>query len=255
MDKLGYLHLDSLHTGYAAHLPVLPDLFPYYYYSDSSLGIQETRRPQVEAIQSVMHDMYRNVYLHPDVEQYTRFMQKAIEEAAKEGEIGPDEIWDMPEGALVYRLTQSDNPAVRKQMGKYMTNGVMSPRVVMKIRGDNRHVLVPGETMDLAAERLKNPLEMTRLEKKLCRAFELDEDSVYISVAAHANRIVPEDVDLYDGVEKIGSLFRLFPQHYHSLKEKAADFFAIRVYGDGSGPFPDQERVADFITHYLGTSR
>lgn len=42
-DKLGYLLVDSHHTGYKFEVPFVLNLFPHYYYSSDSFGIQEEK--------------------------------------------------------------------------------------------------------------------------------------------------------------------------------------------------------------------
>ncbi len=250
-DKIGYVLLDAHHTGYILHPPYMLDLFPDYYYSADSLGVQESRRPEIEAIQGIIQDMYMHVYLNQDVLQYSRFVQRAIEEAVQSREMETEEIWDMPEGALIYRLSQSRNPTVKKQMDRYNSNTTLSPQTTLKIREDERYELVPRSVMELASTKLRSPLNITKLENEFAKEFGLQEDSVYITVSPNTHRVVPEDLDLYEADVKRGTLFERYPQHFNSLLERAEDFFAIRIYYTNDKKFPRADHARDFVVQYL----
>jgi len=254
-DKLGYLLLDSHHTGYRFWAPFILDMFPHYYYSADSLGIQEEKRYEVEDIQTFIQKMYMAVYLHPTVLRYSRFIQKAVESAVRSEELNLDDIWDMPEGALIYRLSHSNNPQVKKQMERYETSRDQKPDATLKIRGDDRHILLPKEILDSVSRELEIPLKITELEKDLSNEFGLEEDSVYITIPACLDRVIPENVDLYDGRTKRGTLFERYPTHFKNLLERAEDFFALRIYSDSDEKFPGPDKVNEFFLCYFGMDK
>jgi hypothetical protein len=252
IDKLSYLLLDSHHTGYRLNLPLLIDLFPDYFYSSSSLGIQEERTPEIQVVQNAIQDMYMQVYLHPEVLHYARYVQKALQNSIESGELELDEIWDMTEGALMHVLEQSGNSGVSKQIEKYNAGRKQIPDATLRISGTpDRSIIIPPALMDPIYNGMKSPLGITEIERDFAKEFKMP-DSIDFTISAHPNRIIPEDLDLYDNHDaRLGTLFEICPVHYQHLLKRAEDFFTVRIYSDGSD-FPPKEKVRDFVLSYFG---
>lgn len=137
-------------------------------------------------------------------------------------------------------------------MERYETSREQHPAATLKIRGDERHILLPRKTMDSISGRLEIPLNVTGFEKYLSSEFGLDEDSLYVTISAYLDRVIPENVDLYEGNIKRGNLFDRYPTHFQNLMERAEDFFAVRIYSDGDKKFPGPDKVKGFILDYFG---
>jgi HD superfamily phosphohydrolase len=223
-DKVGYLVLDTHHTGY--------------------------RYFQVEDIQKAIQDMYFAVYMHKSVLQYSRFIQKALEEAIKTGEIDTDSVWDMPENALIYILSNSSNPRIKSQISRYGTIAPEYPAFNIRARDDEKYLTLPRPELEIICEALENPITLSEFEMAFEKQFGLEEGSSYATNSAQLRRVMPEDVDLYRGDEKKGTLYELYEGHFANLNERAGKFLGVRIYSE-SQRLPPKDAVREFMTDYF----
>lgn len=248
-DKLAYILIDSYHTGYTCGIPYILDLFPWYYFSDNSIGIDKHKRNQIENMQDAIQQMYMNVYLHGRVKQYCRLMQKAVENSIKSGETMAEEIWKMPESALIYMLSNSSMPDVKKHMTRYNEDTLFNPVMRMRVRGNGRgFVHTPADEIYDIAGKLSTPLRISELERVFSDAFGINE---MYAIACAPKRVIPEDLDLYEDGNKIGTLFERQEKHYAKLVQNADNFVSIEIYSDDMN-FPDPDTSKKFIMEYCG---
>jgi len=250
-DKMGYTLVDDHHTGYLIDKPFFLDLLPFILYEDDELGVAwaEDTVAQVMRLQRVIQDMYIDVYLNKDLKQFDRFMQKAVELEINPSELKSDErcravdrIWDMDEGSLGYVLKNSKKEDVRQLMRRYIREELCETAIEFKIEGRIKKEVAQEEVIretvskefsDDLINKYTNPMNLTRLERKLCDTFSISNTDLFVGLSADPKRIMPEDVVLFTPAgDKIGTLYALNPDHRSGLVERAEKFFALRIYVD-----------------------
>jgi len=237
VDKVGYLVLDTHHTGHT-HSPSLPfflDLFPHYVFREGVLGIDQSKSEQVRHVQHLSQTMYTNVYFNPDVSFYKRLIQKAVELHAENSDLG--ELWELAEGTVLHYLQHSENSAVRDLTEGYDTPNKYVCVLRFKMEGFSGVDDRTGKVVEIDEATLKqlvklphNPPAITVVENELCCDAGLDPQDAFLAISGDPYRTIPGDVSLYNNGDQATTLSTQFPAHYASLQERANSAFTAELY-------------------------
>lgn len=219
-DKTGYVLLDSNRTFYSESLPFLLDIFSHYFFDGSKLGLEDEEKvPQIRVLQTTYQDMYINVYFHPKVRFYERLFEKSIQEAVEGGIVSVKELWNLEEHDVDRMLKSNEETSklFEKIRREEMDEKVLSLRYDTKNKKD----------FDRVVSLCSNPLNLSKLEKRIAEESRCDSDQITCSLTVIPNRIIPEDVFVFDWGR---SVFETFPKYYESLIENANFYTRVNLF-------------------------
>ena len=237
-DKCAYTLVDAHHTGYLIDKPYFLDLFKHVIYFDGEMGILALRDiiSQTQRLQTLIQEMYTNVYYNEKVVRFGRLMEKALEREIRIEKLDPREVWRMNEGALIYRLENSKDRDVRELIKRYRRNELYETALQFRIESyahEKNSIPIDKNFARKLTKKFMNRINLTSLEERISEVTKIPWVDILVTLSADPERIVPEDVNLYsvedNSVKKIGTLFNSYPLHHSSLLEKSEDFFALRV--------------------------
>lgn len=255
-DKLAYTLMDASRTDFNQLPPDWHNLIPFMTFYERGFGIDVKKRPHdrdttartvvphdnpiglVTAMQHFHFRMYAEVYLSPQSLALERHIQKAVEYGIDGGLLVPDDIWSLPDDALVHTIATNDGSndfrrKAKKALEGYMTRRHFVSAVALKYENsflmDNlpgeRNVTIEPEFGMAFTRAFANPTNLTRLEDSLTEELKVP---VLVSVLPDPEKVQPTDVLLYANGNS-NSLRNVRGDHYRMLEELARVFFAIRL--------------------------
>jgi len=198
-----YVLVDSNRTNYFWSMPFFLDIFPYYFFDGKVLGLQnDAKEPQIEDLQLAYQRMYINVYFHPVVRYFERLYEKIVQLLIENGTISKEKMWDLEDFKL-YQLLKDDKQA----NGLFVR--IQNEELDKKFLSLNYNSF--GALSERFAEFCSNPLNLSRLERKISAEFGCDPDQVTCVLTAVLDMIIPEDVFIFEWGESVFQRQHSFP--------------------------------------------
>ena len=186
--------------------------------------------------------MYTEVYLSPLSMAYERHLQKAVELAIQSEIITADEIADLGDDTLLYKINNGSPNQVKghaAQEARDLLQSLTSRRPFVSVAAfkyaglkkehvENQEVIeIKREYKENFVKAFKNPLRLTELETAISE--DLKGIPVLCCLLPDPEKIKPTDVPLYDAGKKVTTLRTEDEVHYKSLEKMADEHFAIRL--------------------------
>jgi HD superfamily phosphohydrolase len=115
-DRLDYLVRDSYHLGVAYGIIDCPRLVDNLVLKDNNLVIYEHTIAEAESVLIARYFMYMNVYMHHTVIIAEGMLQRALEKAIELQEFNPEELLEINDNTLLYKLTSTKSSELIKKI-------------------------------------------------------------------------------------------------------------------------------------------
>jgi len=252
-DKILYLLQDKYFAGVLDVSETVdpPTLFGYSCWTGKELAIARQGIPAFEVLGRLFMNMYLHCYFKPECLAAQRLWEKGIEVYMRETGLSVREMYEMREFELESALAASDVRMVRECHKRLSEFGSLEAAVTLKVRGveskktpvgdSPKEVGIRPEHATGLSEFYENPLNRTKLEKKLAVQYSLSEDGVVVTTTPDLPKLVPKDIPVVDetGVDA-GTIFEQSPEHKESLQRLARKGYSFIVWA----PTNARERVA-----------
>lgn len=226
-DKIDYLLRDARHTNEAIQLRV-GDLLNHVHYLGGRLVADIKIMAEVEHALSAYVYMYDRVYLRKSVLIACRFLQKIVAREMACGDLQEEHIWQLTDEEMNACLARSQLESVRKMFLRLKQR--RWPKVGVIITADEGHGYdrlagkpVARFRMPLAKlqrlDRFQRPQNASMMERKLALVVNVPEEALLVLPVTTPDRFVPEDIDISEGDNIIGTLKRMRPGLYQYFKE------------------------------------
>lgn len=207
VDKLAYLTLDAQETG----LGGMPNegifMDHVYYHPDRPEGLVVDYKIAQEALllSEFYRTMYERVYYRTATAASERFIQRLISillgQTGDPAEFNEDQLTEMTDVDLDYRLAHAKNPLVRQQLARYSRRQQPYPAIIFKVppyhlngwMGTHTGVQVEMEASVLEQPELGDPGTLYGIERRIELALNLVPLSVLVVPPLPARRFLPHN--------------------------------------------------------------
>lgn len=244
-DKLAYTLLDAHHTSLDFRTqPFILDLLPYYFFDGKTFGIitphYERVYKNISDLQRTYQNMYIFLYFDEEVRQCERMFERSLEEMIKTNEIDKEKVWELDEVDIKFLMKNSRNDFVKELNRRLLEKDLYTSSILIKedsyAKNSQKEVGVPSEEFHRMMNFYTNPLNLSKLEEKVCEKVGLPLSKKYKVMCMTKlipSRVIPEDVTLFNEKGKpIDTFFNRFPEIKKEFKENAIRNSALVLYTD-----------------------
>lgn len=236
-DKIDYLLRDARHTNEAIQLRV-GDLLNHVHYLGGRLVADLEIMAEVELALSAFVHMYDRVYLRKPCLIARRFLQKIVAREMACGDLLEDHIWQLTDEEINACLIRSQLESVRKMFVRLKRRRWPKEGVVITAEEGNgydrlagkpiAHFRVPLARLQ-SLDRFRRPQNASVMEKELATLINVPEEALLVLPVTTPDRFVPEDIDISEGDNIIGTLKSMRPGLYQHFRELWLGCAAVRV--------------------------
>jgi len=240
-DKLDYLSRDALHTVGATNLRV-DDLLNHIHIHQAELIAERKTVSEIMQAQHEYAHMYERVYLRKACLIAKRYVQKLVaREMRVNSWLTEDRLWQMTDAELDALLFHSPRARVGQLFRRFYENSHrLLPKMAVALVSDIRTALdrranKPVAMFQVSLEKLhrfnrfQNPFVAAELEQEIAAVIDIPEESILMIPVVTPEKLMPDDISVYDDTEYVGQLSELYPCHYQHLTERIQTYAAVRV--------------------------
>lgn len=203
-DKLDYITRDRLHCG----LPTVDveKIITYAVFDGNEYAVEEKAENLVTDFLKSWWSAHKEIYLRKSVEIADAVKTRMILYAIKNGEIKPEELYEMDDAELDYIIMKSENRSIEAMNRMFRERRLPKTAGALRMEGyelrenlRGKPILVEGvseEEYKEVCEKLSSFDRVLELEERIRKEFGMEPQEIIITTSPGIERLRPKEVNM-----------------------------------------------------------
>jgi HD superfamily phosphohydrolase len=251
-DKIDYVIRDNLHCGFPS--PDVERIIEYAGFDGEHYFVQDKAEGRITDFLKAWWTAHKEIYLRKSVELAEAVKMKMIYYAIRNGELEPEDLFEMDDNELDSLLLRSESEIVREINSRFLDRKI--PKTVGSLRMEgyesteslrNKPIHVEGLSQgeyEEFVEFFDNFETITELDRRFQEEFGLQPYQTAVTTSPQIDRMMPKDVTIMrKGSRKDEIMKTHVKDELMSIREEMRRHYAIRFAVDGE----ERYRVCEAI--------